>query len=221
LRISEGKNLEFLIRDANDRAHRVTSSFTIPLQQWTFVAAFYDFQAQKVFMWNDPAGPAADTLHFNQPLLSNDAPLTIGTWYRNDPASPSINDFEGRIDDVRLSGRWQDLFPPMTAVGSPTAAVAAALPAELHVFPNPVTANNQRASGNVHFTAQLAHVTSIAIYNVLGETVFETSTRHPAQSFHFEWNLHDQNGHVLHTGIYWVRISNGHSFLTKKFFVMR
>jgi hypothetical protein len=221
LRISESKNLEFLIRDANDRAQRVTSSFTIPLNQWTFVAAFYDFQAQKVYMWNDPAAPAVDTLDFNQPYFSNGAPLAIGTWYRSDPASPSINDFEGRIDDVRLSGRRQDLFPATTAVGSPTAPAAAALPAELHIYPNPVVGGGRGDPGTIHFASPFAQITSIAVYNVLGETVFETSTRHPAQSFHFEWNLHDQNGHVLHTGIYWVRISNGHSYLTKKFSVVR
>ncbi len=221
LRISESKNLEFLIRDTNDRAQRVTSSFTIPLNQWTFVAAFYDFQARKVYLWNDPVAPAVDTLQFDQPLFSNDSPLTIGTWYRSDPASPSINDFEGRIDDVRLSGRWQDLFPPTTAVASPADPAAATFAAELHVFPNPAVAGGRRNHGAVHFTSPFAQVKSIAIYNILGEIVFETSTYHPAQLFHFEWNLRDQNGHLLHTGIYWVSISNGRSYLTKKFFVIR
>ncbi|MGH7497186.1 MAG: LamG-like jellyroll fold domain-containing protein [bacterium] len=221
LRISESKNLEFLIRDANDRAQRVTSSFEIPLDQWTFVAAFYDFQAQKVYLWNDPAAPAADTLHFNQPFFSNDAPLAIGTWYRSDPGSPSINDFEGRIDDVRLSGRWQDLFPPTTSVAFRTNPAAATLPAELHVFPNPAVASGERDHLAVHFTSQFAQVNSIAIYNVLGETVFETATFPSAQPFHFEWSLRDQNGHLLRTGIYWIRINNGRSYLTKKFFVMR
>ena len=221
LRVSESKNLEFLIRDANDRAQRVTSSFTIPLNQWTFVAAFYDFQAQKVYLWNDPAGPAADTLHFNQPVLSNDAPLAIGTWYRSDPGSPSINDFEGYIDDVRLSGCPQDLFPSTTSVASPTFPAAATIPAELHVFPNPIVANGQYGHGIVHFTSPFAAVISIAIYNVLGETVFETATAHSAQSFHFEWNLRGQNHQLLQTGIYWARISNGRSYLTKKFFVIR
>lgn len=219
LRISESKNLEFLIRDANDRAQRVTSSFAIPLNEWTFVAAFYDFQAKKVYMWNDLAAPPVDTLNFNQAIFSNNAPLAIGAWYRSDPASPSINDFEGRIDEVRLSGRLQDLFSPTTAVA--TSATAATLPAELHVFPNPVIAAGKGSHIAVQFTSSLARISAIAIYNILGEVVFETATHHPAQPFHFEWNLRDQNGHLLRAGIYWVRISTGRSHLTKKFFVIR
>ncbi len=216
LRISESKNLEFLIRDANDRSQRVTSSFTIPLNQWTFVAAFYDFQAQKVYMWNDPTAPAVDTLQFKQPFFSNAAPLSIGTWFRSDPTSPSINDFEGRIDEVRISGRLQDLFPSTVSVASP--ATAAILPTALHVFPNPAVAGGHSA---MHFTSQFAEVKSLVIYNVLGESVFATATPPSAPFFHFDWNLRDQNGHALHTGIYWVRISNGRNYLTKKFFVMR
>jgi hypothetical protein len=221
LRISETKNLEFLIRDANDRSQRVTSSFTIPLNQWTFVAAFYDFQAKKVYMWNDPGAPAVDTLNFNQAIFSNNAALAIGAWYRSDPASPSINDFEGRIDDVRISGRLQDLFSPTTSVASLTTAATVTLPSELHVFPNPVVADGKGNHVAVQFTSNFARISAIAIYNVLGEVVFETAANHPAQPFHFKWNLRDQNGHLLRTGIYWIRISNGRSYLAKKFFVMR
>jgi hypothetical protein len=111
LRISSSQQLEFLIRDANDRAHTVSSSFKIAANQWTFIAAFYDFAAGKVYLWNAPVPPAADTLDFNQPIFGNDDPLSIGTWFRSDPQSPSIKDFEGRIDDVRISGRLQDILP--------------------------------------------------------------------------------------------------------------
>ena len=40
LRISKAMNLEFLIRDASNKAQTAASSFTIPLNQWTFVAVF-------------------------------------------------------------------------------------------------------------------------------------------------------------------------------------
>jgi len=102
LRISKQKELEFLIRDANNQAQTVASSFTIPVGQWTFVAAFYDYGTSKVYMWNDPTGGPIDTLDFNQDFFSNDDPLSIGSWYTSDPSLPSIKDFEGRIDDVRI-----------------------------------------------------------------------------------------------------------------------
>lgn len=220
LRISESKNLEFLIRDANDRAQRVTSSFTIALKQWTFVAAYYDFSARKVYLWNNPT-QAVDTLNFNQAIFANDAPLAIGTWFRSDPAAPSINDFEGRIDDVRLSGRLEDIFPQATAVTPSSAGSATTVPATLEIFPNPVFVVGEGNDGMVQFTSSLESVTSIAVYNVLGQTVFSASHNAVARPFRFTWNLRNLKGEFLQTGIYWVRITNGRNFLTKKFYVIR
>ncbi len=220
LRISEGKNLEFLIRDANDRAQRVTSSFTIPLQQWTFVAAYYDFSARRVYLWNNPT-QAVDTLNFNQAIFANDDPLAIGTWFRSDPAVPSTNDFEGRIDDVRLSGRLADILPQPTAVAAGNPGSAKTVPTALHVFPNPVFAAGDENGGIVQFTSGLESVTSIAVHNVLGQTVFSALNSAPSRPFRFSWNLRNQKGEFLQTGIYWVRITNGRNYLTKKFYVIR
>lgn len=219
LRISESKNLEFLIRDANDRAHRVTSSFTIPVNQWTFIAAFYDVNAHKVYLWNNPA-QAVDTLNFDQPLLSNDDPLAIGSWYRSDPSTPSTTDFEGRIDDVRISGRREDLFPQATAVARDD-GLAAAVPSEMQVYPNPVFLSGEAENRTVQFTSSLASVHALAVYDVLGRTVFTASSNFSSQPFRFAWNLRNQNGEFVQTGIYWVRITNGRNFLTKKFYVIR
>lgn len=219
LRISESKKLEFLIRDANDRAHRVTSSFTISVNQWTFIAAFYDFNAHKVYLWNNPA-QAVDTLNFDQPLLSNDDPLAIGSWYRSDPSTPSTTDFEGRIDDVRISGRREDLFPQATAVARDD-GLAAAVPSEMQVYPNPVFLSGEAGNRIVQFTSSLASVHALAVYDVLGRTVFTASSNSSSQPFRFAWNLRNQNGEFLQTGIYWVRITNGRNFLTKKFYVIR
>lgn len=219
LRISESKKLEFLIRDARDRAQRATSSFTIPLDQWTFVAAFYDYNAHKVYLWNNPA-QAVDTLNFDQPLLSNDDPLAIGSWYRSDPSTPSITDFEGRIDDVRISGRREDLFPQPMAV-TPDDDQTTAVPTAMHVYPNPVFLGGEPGNRIVQFTSSLASVHSIAVYDVLGRTVFTASSNSSLQPFRFAWNLRSQNGEFLQTGIYWVRITNGRNFLTKKFYVIR
>lgn len=220
LRLADGRKLEFLIRDANDRAQRVTSSFTIPLQQWTFVAAFYDFNARKVYLWNNPR-QAVDTLNFNQAIFANDDPLAIGTWFRSDPAAPSINDFDGRIDDVRLSGRLADILPQPTAVAEGSIAAAATVPSTLQVFPNPVFAAGEGNDGMVQFTSNLESITAIAVYNVLGQTVFSASHKAAVQPFRFMWNLRNEQGEFLQTGIYWVRITNGRNLLTKKFYVIR
>jgi hypothetical protein len=110
LRISNGDKLEFLIRDANNRAQVVSSSFNIAANVWTFIAVFYDYDAGKVYMWNEPSTPAKDTLDFQQEYFSNDDPLSIGAWYRSDTLDPAIRDFQGRIDDVRISGSPEDVI---------------------------------------------------------------------------------------------------------------
>lgn len=219
LRLADSRKLEFLIRDVNDRAQRVTSRFTIPLQQWTFVAAYYDFNARKVYLWNDPR-QAADTLNFNQAILANDDPLAIGTWFRSDPGAPSINDFEGRIDDVRISGRLEDIFPQSTAVTPGSAGSTTTVPATLQVFPNPVFATGEGNDGMVQFTSNLESVTALAIYDVLGQAVF-SAAHHAALPFRYAWNLRNHQGELLRTGIYWARITTGRDCLTKKFYVIR
>jgi hypothetical protein len=116
LRLTPTRELEFLIRDANDQAQRVTSSFLIPENEWSFVAAFYDVSAGKVYLWNDPAAPPPDTLEFAHSPFSNSDPLAIGSWFRATPNDPSIKDFKGRMDDVRISGRIEDIIPAATAI---------------------------------------------------------------------------------------------------------
>lgn len=219
LRISESKRLEFLIRDANDRAQRATSSFTIPLDQWTFVAAFYDYNAHQVYLWNNPTR-AADTLNFNHAILPNDDPLAIGTWFRSDPAAPSITDFEGRIDDVRISGRLEDLFPQPMAV-TPDDDQTTAVPTAMHVYPNPVFLGGEPGNRIVQFTSSLASVHSIAVYDVLGRTVFRSSNHASSLPFRYAWNLRNTQGQLLQTGIYWVKIANQRNFLIRKFYVIR
>ncbi len=62
LRISNSQHLEFLIRDANNQAQTAASSFTIPTNQWTFVAAYYNYTAGKVYFWNVPTAAATAAL---------------------------------------------------------------------------------------------------------------------------------------------------------------
>jgi len=111
LRVSKKKTLEFLIRDSENKSQKVESSFTIPLNQWTFVAAYYDFAAHKVYMWNDPSKDPVDTLEFNQSFFANDGPLGIGAWSTTNEDNPSTAGLKGRIDDVRISGRKEDILP--------------------------------------------------------------------------------------------------------------
>jgi hypothetical protein len=203
LRISTSRNLEFLIRDANNQAHTVASSFTIPLNQWTFVAAYYDYSQGKVYMWNAPTASATDTLDFAQQLIPNSDPLSIGSWYRADSSSPSIKDFEGRMDDVRISGRLGDIVPAATDIAINHSQEYGKEEFSLDVYPNPV-----RLSGAVHiqFTVARPEQVSVSIYNILGQTVFTAISGAINPERGVVWNMRDVNGNWVESGYYFVRV---------------
>jgi len=166
IRISFENKLEFLIRDANNAAQKVASSFTIPANQWTFVAVFYDYTAGKVYIWNDPELDPVDTLDFTQSFFSNVAPLSIGSWYTSNPDVPSIKDFEGRIDDVRIGTTVEQILPVSTEVVNMRETL---VPARVHLqqnYPNPFNAQTVIAFE----LAQNAHV-YLSIYDILGRKV--------------------------------------------------
>lgn len=212
LRISSGQELEFLIRDANDRAHTVTSSFKIAANQWTFIAAFYDFAAGKVYLWNAPIPQAVDTLDFNEPIFANDDPLAIGSWFRSDPQSPSIKDFEGRIDDVRISGRLQDILPALPSVVD---VDPNAIPQNfvLHQnYPNPFN-----PATSITFELPKGDHVSLTIFNSAGQNVatlvngYRTAGRHEIKfvAYHFS------------SGLYFYQLKTARYSQTRKMLLIR
>ena len=208
LRVSKTNNLEFLIRDANDKARKVASRFTISENQWTFVAVFYDFAASKVYMWNQAAEIPVDTLDFSESIFSNDAPLAIGSWYTSDPLSPSTNDFHGRIDDVRISGRLQDIFPIQSSVGQYESEGLNQLPAQMQIFPNPISLSGGNKSIKINTNLQMNEPVSITIYNLLGQIIFNRSLE-GYTSHTLRWDLTNNNGDIVNTGIYFVKSTIG------------
>jgi len=212
LRISSGQELEFLIRDANDRAHTVASSFKIAANQWTFIAAFYDFAAGKVYFWNAPVPQAVDTLDFNQPILANDDPLAIGSWFRSDPQSPSIKDFEGRIDDVRISGRLEDILPsPPSAVDVNPDGIPQNFVLQQN-FPNPFNPTTE-----IVFELPNAERVSLRIFNSAGQLVsalvdgYQTAGRYVVQ---FEASH-------LSSGLYFYQLKTARFSQTRKMLLIR
>ncbi len=206
LRISMSRNLEFLIRDANNQAQTVASSFTIPVGQWTFVAVYYDYARGKVYMWNSPTAAATDTLDFTQSLIPNNDPLSIGSWYRADPASPSIKDFEGRIDDVRISGRLEDVVPAVTGISVNHNQAYGEETSSLDVFPNPVRLSGASHNVNIRFSIMRPEQVSISVYNVLGQRVFAASTAFASPQNQVLWNMKDARGNLVNSGFYFVRV---------------
>ncbi|MBN2008794.1 T9SS type A sorting domain-containing protein [candidate division KSB1 bacterium] len=219
LRLSKSKKLEFLIRDANNQAQTVASVFDIPTNQWTFVAIFYDYSASKVYMWNAPTANSADTLDFNQAILTNDDPLAIGSWYTSNPTTPSIKDFEGRIDDVRISGRLEDILPLVSTVNGSLFESRSSVPAKIALYPNPISLSQ----GNITMCIDGPDYSnfSIRIFNVLGQEIFRRAFLKGNNPQLVKWNLLDDRSNSVNTGIYFVRLENMGHYSVNKFTVVR
>lgn len=203
LRISKDKKLEFLIRDADDRSQRVTSSFIIPIHQWTFIAAFYDYEAAKVYMWNSDISTPIDTLDFNKSFFPNSDPLSIGAWYKSDPESPSTNEFDGRIDDVRISGSLENILPVTSGIEYQNSQNS---PSEFSLkqnYPNPFNPKT-----TITYELQITNEIELSIYNLLGQKMVTlVSERQQPGMYNVEW---DASG--LASGIYIYRFQSSSGF---------
>ena len=212
LRISNGTNhLEFLIRDANNQAQVVASNFTIVTGQWQFVAAFYDFTAGKVYMWNNPVAEPADTLDFNQSFFSNSEPLAIGSWFRDDPANPSIKDFKGKMDDVRISGRLADILPVSTGITRNGENISAQM--ALHQnYPNPFN-----PATRIAFDIPQNMQVQLIIYNSRGQNVAKlVDGRLPSGRYETQWS-----GQNLPSGVYYYQLIAGTKTQTRKMLLVK
>ena len=211
LRVSKTKKLEFLFHNSGG-TQKVESSFTIPLNQWTFVAAYYDFGEQKVYMWDNPLTDAVDTIDFAQSFSPNDGPLAIGARYVDIVSTPSKNNFKGRIDDVRISGRMADIIPE---------EVDALKYLEMNTitsfqlrqnFPNPF---NPRTL--ISFFLPQAQYVSLEIYDNRGKLVSTILEQNLSQGDHqIIWD-----GYQYASGIYYYQLKSAHFTQTKKMIYLK
>ncbi len=213
LRISLAKKIEFLIRDSNNKAQTAASNFTVPLNQWTFIAVWYDFNAGKVYFWNRVGAAPVDSANFRFNYFANDGPLSIGSWYRNDPAAPSIKDFQGGIDEVRISGRCEDLIPLISGVTRRQPAVL--LPGDLELYPNPLSLS-RNGSLTVGGVSPLAGRGTLTLYNLRGQIVW----RQEVTAWPYRWVLRDVPGGILPAGSYFLQLRTGHDLFCRSLTVI-
>ena len=70
LNTTENKSyLEFLTHLEYGTLRSVTSSFVVPLNQWSFIAVYYDYQNSKIYLWNDETTAPVDTFNFSADLI--------------------------------------------------------------------------------------------------------------------------------------------------------
>jgi len=221
LRISRTKALEFLIRDAGNQAQVASSQIVIPAGQWTFVAAYYDFSAKTVQFWNKPEAEPAETVNFDFDFFSNGDPLTIGAWAVNDTVQKSNSDFEGSMDEVRISGRLQDVIPFVSSI-RPQTALRNKSSVSLYVYPNPVSIAG--GSGQIRFDlySPSTQWATCTIYNILGQRIFRGDLAAAGKgSLQYRWNLKDSFDHLVNPGIYFIEFTGLNEPVNRKLFIIR
>jgi hypothetical protein len=220
LRISRTKVLEFLIRDANNKAQTVSSDITISEGKWTFVAAYYNYSEKKVYFWNEMVEQAFTSVDFNQDFFSNGDPLGIGAWAKTDSLISSNSNFEGRMDDVRISGRVEDIIPALSPVHHFNAVALNNTDQSLEIYPNPVSISGTGGQIQFRLKSTSPHVYNYTIYNILGQVVYRGTSMNKSKNLNIQWNIHNNTGYRIHTGIYFIEFKSRHTRLISKFLVI-
>lgn len=212
LRISKNETIEFLIRDDQDKAQKVSSGFTVTVDQWNFVGVFYNYTEGMVYFWNQPESVAVDTVIFEQDYFPNDAPLAIGSWYRSDASHPSIKDFEGRIDDVRIGTDISHIFDNVSSVDSKDSA-----PEEIEFWVYQCAPNPCNGYITIPFSIADAGRVKLTVYNIIGQ-VKKIVEPHMFSSGRHSFDL---NVTSLSSGIYFYRIHYSEYSEVRKFIIMK
>ncbi|MFO7888892.1 MAG: LamG-like jellyroll fold domain-containing protein [bacterium] len=212
LRISKNETIEFLIRDDQNKAQKVSSRFTVTVDQWNFVGVYYNYTEGMVYFWNQPESAAVDTVSFEQDYFSNDAPLAIGSWFRSDTSNPSIKDFEGRIDDVRIGTDVSHIFDDISSVDSKDSS-----PEEIEFRVYQCAPNPCNGYIIIPFSIANAGRVNLTVYNVIGQV------KKTIESKNFSSGRHSfvLNVTRFSSGIYFYRIKYFEHSEIRKFIIMK
>lgn len=212
LRISKAETIEFLIRDDQNQARKVSSSFTVTVDKWNFIGMFYNYEKKMVYFWNDPVSVTADSISFQQDYFSNDDPLAIGSWFRSDASKPSVKDFEGRIDDVRIGTELSHIFDDVSLVDSKNSFHNKK---EFRVYQS--TPNPGNGYITIPFTVSDPGNVKIKIYNNIGQEKQAFKSNILSSGRH-SFNL---NVTSFSSGIYFYRITYFEHSEIRKFTILK
>ena len=198
--------LNFIVSDTTGKAQKVQSSFKIPINQWTFVAAFYNYSEGKVYLWNEPTKNAADTLSFNVKLVPNSDQLLIGAGGHN-----GGHRFFGRIDDVRIGSKIEDIISIDTGVYQRDVNLTNNFLLNQN-YPNPFNAETV-ISFRIYQTEQVI----LDIFNLQGQKV-STLVNQILEPGNYKYNF---NSYDLPSGIYFYHLHTNRFDKIKKMVLLK
>lgn len=213
VRISKSNNIEFLIRDQNDQAQKVASTFTVTVDAWQFVAVYYDFSNKVVHFWNSNTIDPIESIAFESEPIANNDPLAIGSWYKSVPHNSSVKDFEGWIDEVKISGRQEDLFPKQLGIREENGSK---VNNQFTVYPNPINRHESGTNISFNFGIMTNENFVLKLYSLLGKEIYSKS--YNSIESKNQYSLPIKN---LNTGLYFVSLIYPHNIQTTKLLILK
>ena len=203
----KGENVEFIVHSESGVNKVAKSSFKVVQNEWIFIALFYDYAQSKLYMWNDPESAPIDTMDFDAPLFPNDEKLYIGTSGEN-----GYKRFWGRIDDLRLSNKVEDILDNTTAIdlldnrSTPNTFI-------LHQnYPNPFNPKT-----TIKFSLPEKGFTTLDVYNIAGQRVANLINGELAAGEH-QINFYANN---FSSGIYFYKLQQSSISEVKKMILVK
>lgn len=186
---------EFIVHSETGAKKVARSSFKVTENEWNFIAVFYDFGTSKLYLWNNADSAATDTFDFDAPLFPNNDKLYIGSSGEN-----GFKRFWGRIDDVRISNRVEDIIDNITSVnlsGNENLPQGFAL---FQNYPNPFNPIT-----HITFSLSEKSITKLDVFNTIGEHVKSLVNRELDKGQH----VITFNAANLPSGIYIYKLEQG------------
>ncbi|MFB0516198.1 MAG: LamG-like jellyroll fold domain-containing protein [Candidatus Neomarinimicrobiota bacterium] len=202
-----GAYLNFNVADASGTSMKVVSSFTVQIEQWNFVAAFYDYSDSVVYLWKEPGVAPTDTCFFNADLVTNANRLYIGAW-----GQEGYRKFTGRIDDMRIGTRVEEIMESSIAVREAAVVPGPKIFRLKQNYPNPFNPETIIA-----FDLLRNEHVSLDVYSILGRKVATlVDQKMNAGSYAFPFDAAD-----LASGFYFYRIQAGHENEVRRMVLMK
>ena len=206
LNTTENKSyLEFLTHLENGTLRSVTSSFFVPVNQWSFIAVYYDYQNSKIYLWNDETTAPVDTFNFSADLFPNNDSLFVGTSGKN-----GFKRFWGRIDDLRIGSNINQILNDVTGVEASK---------QIHSnfilkqnYPNPFNPET-----TIGFSLSEKGFTNLDVYNLIGQHVADLLHKIVSAGEH----KITFNAGNLPSGIYFYKLQQGSHSVMRKLLLLK
>ena len=125
------------------------------------------------------------------------------------------------MDDVRISGRLEDVIPATTSIANDPAQEYDTEKIILNVYPNPVSLSVATKDVHIQFKVAQPQRVNVLVYNILGQTIFTAAQVVTNPENRINWNMKDVNGNLVNSGFYFIRVKGRELENVRKILILK